>query len=398
MKTKPIVIGMVGCRFAASFHLENYRLVHGLDVRIKGVTSKSRGSATAFAKKHDLEKVYDSVEELLGDPEVNLVDICVPNYLHHPLTIQVAEAGKNIILEKPLSGYFGEGGEGLVGKETPRQKMFEGALASADEMVEKVKKSGVRFCYGENWVYAPNVQKADHILSQSDNTILRFVGEESHSGTHSEYAKVWRTSGGGSLINKGCHPLGAVLYLKYNEGRRKFGKPIKPRSVSAEVAHLTEVESFVKEEEKFIKTGWQDCEDWSTMVVTFEDGTVAQVTASDMVLGGIHNVLTVYSTKTVVQCNMNPNTGMLTYTPRDELMGDEYIREKVETRAGWQLTNPDEDWMNGFPHELQDFCEAIACDREPKSTIELARDILVVCYGAYLAAEKGSRVDLSPWM
>tara|TARA_B100001123_G_scaffold430528_1_gene550608 strand:+ start:18157 stop:19326 length:1170 start_codon:yes stop_codon:yes gene_type:complete len=389
---------MVGCRFAASFHLENYRLVHGLDVRVKGVTSKSGESATTFAKMHGLEKVYDSVEEMLGDPEINLVDLCVPNYLHHPLTIQVAEAGKNIILEKPLSGYFGEGEKELIGKETSRKKMLEGAIASADEMGEAVRESGIRFCYAENWVYAPSVQKANHILSQSDNTILRFVGEESHSGTHSEYAKLWRTSGGGSLINKGCHPLGAVLYLKYNEGRRKIGKPIRPKSVTAEVAHLTEVKSFVKEEEKYIKTGWQDCEDWASMMITFEDDTVAQITASDMVLGGIHNVLTVYSSKAVVQCNMNPNSSMLTYAPRDKFLGDEYIREKLETRAGWQLTNPDEDWMNGFPHELQDFCEAIAYDREPKSTMELARDVLVVCYGAYLAAEQGTRVDLTRWI
>ena len=76
------------------------------------------------------------------------------------------------------------------------------------------------------------------------------------------------------------------------------------------------------------------------MIVTFDDDTVAQITASDIVLGGIQNVMTVYSSKAVVQCNINPNTGMLTYTPSDHVLGDTYIREKVETRAGWQLTNP----------------------------------------------------------
>ena len=89
---------------------------------------------------------------------------------------------------------------------------------------------------------------------------------------------------------------------------------------------------------------------------------------------------------------------MLTYAPEDRLLGDEYIREKLETRAGWQFTNPDEDWMNGFPHELQDFCEAIAHDRTPQSTIELGRDVMAVCYGAYVAAASGQRFDLSGWM
>ena len=134
------------------------------------------------------------------------------------------------------------------------------------------------------------------------------------------------------------------------------------------------------------------------MVITFTDDSIAQITAADIVLGGIRNVMTVYSSKAVVQCNINPNTSMLSYVPNDQILGDVYIREKVETRAGWQLTNPDEDWMNGFPHELEDFCQAIANGRPPKSTLELARDILAVCYGAYISAEIGQRFVLSDWM
>ena len=398
MNTNPIVIGMIGAGFSATFHVHNYRLVPGLDVRIKGVTARSQESATAFAKEHNLETVYPTAEALFADEEITVVDLCVPNYLHYPLTVQAAEAGKHIICEKPLTGYFGDGAETLVGRETSRRKMFEAALKAADEMVDAVKRNGVTFCYGENWVHAPSVQKANDILAQSDNTILRIIAEESHSGSHSDYAKEWRYSGGGALYNKGCHPVGATLYLKYNEGQRKYGKPIKPKSVVAEVANLTHIESFVNEEEKWIREGWKDCEDWGSMIITFDDDTIAQITASDIVLGGIQNVMTVYSSKAVVQCNINPNTGMLTYTPSDHVLGDTYIREKVETRAGWQLTNPDEDWMNGFPHELSDFCQAIAYGRPPKSTVELGRDILAVCYGAYIAAETGERVDLSEWM
>ena len=135
----------------------------------------------------------------------------------------------------------------------------------------------------------------------------------------------------------------AALYLKYSEGLRKKGKPIKPTSVVAQVANLTRSESFVSEDEKWIQTGWQDCEDWGSMLLQFEDDSVAQLTAADIVLGGIQNLLTAYASKAVVQCNINPNTGMLTYAPADRLLGDEYIREKLETRAGWQFTNPDED-------------------------------------------------------
>ena len=394
----PIVIGIVGAGFAASFHVENYRRVPGLNIRIKGVTANRAESAQAFAKRHQLETTYDSIEELLTDPEITLVDLCVPNFLHHSFVIQTAQAGKHIVCEKPLTGYFGDGIEKLVGHKTSRKVMFKHALKSADEMIDAVEHNGVTFCYAENWIYAPSVQKANNILAQSENTIFRIVAEESHSGSHSDYAKEWRYSGGGSLFYKGCHPVAGALYLKYNEGLRKEGKPIKPKSVLAQVANLTQIDSFVNEDKKWVQVGWKDCEDWGTMVITFTDDSIAQITAADIVLGGIRNVMTIYSSKAVVQCNINPNTSMLSYVPNDQILGNVYIREKVETRAGWQLTNPDEDWMNGFPHELEDFCQAIANGRPPKSTLELARDILAVCYGAYISAEIGQRFVLSDWM
>lgn len=397
MKQPRVTVGLVGARFAASFHLENYRRVHGLEVHIKGVTSRDTSLAALFAQKHGLEKAYPRIDDLLGDPEIDLVDLCCPNYLHEPFAIQAARAGKHVICEKPLTGYFGDGRQELLDN-VPREAMLQHAKASADRIREAVSQSGIQFCYAENWVYAPAVQKARRLLSQSDNTILRIVGEESHSGTHSPYAMQWKHCGGGALFNKGCHPLGAALYLKYAEGIRKFGKPIKPRTVAAETANLTRIPSFVSEEEKFVRTGWKDCEDWGCMLVTFEDASVAQITAGDTTLGGIHNTLRVLSSKAVIDCNMNPNTSVLAYAPSPAVFGNEYLREKLESKAGWNFTNPDEDWTNGFPHELQDFCEAVALGSQPQSSIELARDIVLVAYGAYLAAASGQRVDLSGYL
>ncbi|MBI2194595.1 MAG: Gfo/Idh/MocA family oxidoreductase [Planctomycetes bacterium] len=397
MLTRPqITIGLVGARFAASFHLDAYRRVYGVDVRVKGVTSRDPASAARFAQEHSLEVAYPSVDDLLADPEVQWVDLCCPNAFHEPLAVRAASAGKHVVCEKPLTGYFG-GDRGKTLESVPRDLMFREAMAGAERIAEAVRKAGRFFGYAENWVYAPAVQKARRLLAQSDNTILRIVGEESHSGTHSPYAMEWRTSGGGALLNKGCHPLGAALYLKYDEGRRKAGKPIKPKAVTAEVAHLTRIPSFVAEPDKFIRTGWVDCEDWGSMLVTFEDGSVAQITAGDTTLGGIHNVLRVLSSKSVIDCNINPNTSVVAYAPSPATFGQEYLREKLETKAGWNFTNPDEDWSNGFYNEFQDFCESAVAGRPPQSGIELARDIVIVGYAAYVSAATGQRVDLTPY-
>ena len=123
-------------------------------------------------------------------------------------------------------------------------------------------------------------------------------------------------------------------------------------------------------------------EDWGAMLVTFDDGTVAQISAADTVLGGIRNQLIVYGAKAVVLCNINPNDAVQAYAPDPELFAAEYITEKIETKAGWTSPAPDEDWMSGYPAEIQDFVEAVAFGREPLSGGALGRDVTLVIYGA----------------
>ena len=327
--------------------------------------------------------------ELLSDPEVDLVDTCIPNRFHEQMAVQTLQAGKHVVVEKPFAGSFAPG-------KYPEdwQRCLDEAMASADRMIEAEQASGKRIMYAENLVYAPGIQKAKRLLESADTSILRMVGEESHSGTHSPYAMDWTTSGGGSLYNKGCHSVGAALYLKYEEGLRRLGRRIRPSWVVGTVANITHSEAFLSEAPPAIRTGWSDCEDWGALVLGFDDGTVAQISAADIVIGGIQNLLTIYAGRAMINVGTNPNNAVLAYAPDGDAFANEYIREKVETKAGWQFTNPDEDWMNGFPHEVQDFCEAAVTGREPISGSFLGRDVVAVCYGAYLSAATGKRVDV----
>jgi predicted dehydrogenase len=386
---KTVGIAVIGNGFAADFHTENYKRVHGVAARLVGIYGKRPEAAAQFAAKHGFERTYDSVEQLLADPEVDMVDACVPNSVHEEMAVGALEAGKDVVIEKAFTGAFtrGEDADGW------RRCLTDG-LESADRMIAAERTSGRRIMYAENLVYAPGIQKARRLLDAADTPILRIVGEESHSGTHSPYAQQWSTSGGGSLYNKGCHSLGAALYLKYEEGKRRLGRPIRPSWTVAAVANLTKTEAFESEGEHIIRTGWKDCEDWGMMVVGFEDGSIAQINSADIVLGGIQNLLTVYAARAAIKVNINPNDSLLAYSADPDTFGDEYIREKVETKAGWQFSNPDEDWMNGFPHEMQDFCECSATGREPLSGSMLGRDVVAVSYSAYLSAHTGMRTEV----
>jgi predicted dehydrogenase len=388
-------IGIVGAQFAAHLHLQNYHRLRRLKIEIPAVASRTRARAEEFAKKHNIPEVADDYRRLLDRKDIDAVDLCVPTDLHHEFIVQAAQAGKHVICEKPLTGYFGKDRpEELVGVSVDRKTMFREAMANCKAVVAALKKSKVKFCYAENWVYAPPVTKLKNLIKVSQGTILDIRAEESHSGSHAAYSRRWKTSGGGALLRLGAHPVSAVLHLKHYEGTLKQGKAIQLKSVTAEVGQHTRMESFQKEPTKWIVDKWEDVEDWATMIMNFEDGSQAVVCASDGVLGGVRNTMTVYLSNAVVQVNINPSDTVVAYAPAPHIFGDEYIAEKLETKAGWNFASPDEDWVRGYPQELEDFVDCLLTGREPVSGLDLAIETVKAIYAAYLSAEKGMRVEV----
>jgi len=388
-------IGMIGSQFAAQLHLNNYSKLRGTKVDIIAVASKNKEHAISFAKKFDIKDYYDDYRRILERKDIHVVDLCIPTDLHEEFSVEAAGARKHIICEKPLTGYFGKNREEEnVGSAVSKKLMLKEAIRGCDRVIKAVKKNKVKFMYAENWIYAPPFAKLKSLIKVSGGTILDIRAEESHSGSHAKYSRKWKTSGGGALMRLGAHPVGGVLHLKHYEGMLKYGKPIRAKSVTAEVGQHTKMASFVKEKKKYVVSEWEDVEDWGVMVINFEDNSKATVFASDTVLGGVRNTLNVYLSNAVVNVNINPHNVLEVYAPESHIFGDEYIAEKLETKAGWNFPSPDEDWVRGYPQELEDFIDAVLLDREPVSGIDLARDVVEAIYAAYASAEKGMRIEL----
>ena len=382
-----IGVGIIGSRFAADLHIHAYEKLRGQKLEIIAVCSKNRESAEAFAKKFEIPNAFTDYSQMLERKDIQVVDLCLSTDLHHAMAIQAAEAGKHVICEKPLTGYFGEG-------KVPRQLMMEEALKNASSVLRAVEKNRVKFCYAENFVYAPPLAKLKGLMKACQGTVLDIRAEESHSGSHAVYSREWKTSGGGSLMRLGSHPIGAVLHLKYYEGLMKFGRPIRAKSVIGDVGQLTQIDAFRKEPKKWMVDSWVDVEDWSAVLITFEDGSKASIHSTDVSLGGVKNLISVYLSNAVAQININPNNSLVVYSPEGNIFGSEYITEKVETKAGWQFPSPDEDWMRGYPQEMEDFMNAIIEDRDPISGPDLAYETVEFIYAAYLSAENGKRIEL----
>ncbi len=379
-------IGIVGSRFAAHLHLLAYRRVYGVDLRLAAVTSPTAERREAFARQSGAEP-YASLAAML--PHVDVVDVCSPPATHEAAALEAIAAGKHVLVEKPFTGAFGPPGDGFVGNRAAKAPLLQAALASADRMVAAARRAGVVLAYAENWVYAPAIQKEREIVEKTQAQILWMVGGESHSGSHSPVYGIWRHAGGGSLVGKGCHPLSACLYLKQVEGRARDGRPLRPARVSCRVHEITRLPGF--RDRGFLRTDYDDVEDYSALHVTFDDGTVADVFATELVLGGVHNWLDVFANNHRTSCRLNPVNLLDTYNPEAAQFREVYVVEKTGTKEGWSHPAADEEWQQGFYAELQDVVECCVGGRRPQSGALLAHDTVAALYAGYVSAERGGQ-------
>jgi predicted dehydrogenase len=390
---KTLRTGIVGTGFSARFHFEGIQKVHGTNAEVVGCYTIDREGGQQYASERGI-RLFDSLDDLLD--EVDVVHVCTPPSAHEEVSVAALEADKFVICEKPLTGYFGDGSEDFHGDRFPRQDALDHALASVERILAAEEASQGRLCYAENWVYAPAIQKEREVLEKTGAQILWIHGEEAHSGSHAETYAYWKYSGGGVLIGKGCHPLTAALYLKRVEGRARNGAPIQPKTVTARAHAITRTDGF--RDEGHIRCDYHDIDDFSMIHVEFDDQTIATVFASDIILGGIHNWLEVAANNHRTVCNINPNDAMATYTPDGSNFADVYTVEKIETKEGWTRMSPDEDWMTGYPQEIEAFYRCAAEGDAPESDSRLAADAISTIYSAYLSAERdGAAVEVKTY-
>jgi len=396
---KTLGLGLAGARYGARMHLANYAALPAGAVEIRGVCSRTRETAAALAAEAKIPFVTDDFTALLARPDIDAVDLCVPPALHHEFAIRAAQAGKHIIMEKPLTGYFGEPGDREpIGLHVPRAKMREGARRNAEAVRDAVRRAGVRFCYAENWVYAPPIAKMRKLIAAAQGSVLELRAEENHSGSNSVFSRNWKDTGGGALLRMGVHSVGACLQLKLWEGETRRGRGIRPVSVVADTANLIHSEAARRATaagaNRWISANPIDVENWASLAISFDDGTRATVLVNDTGLGGLNTRVTAFMTDGVIKANLTSNDAIETYAPDAAVFEREYFTEKLETKAGWNRPSCNEDWFRGFAQEIEDFVGAIRENREPQSGIDLAIDCVNVIYAAYVSAEEGRRVSL----
>ena len=196
-------VALFGCGWIQEFHARAV-LAHG--DQLVAVANHREESATAFAETYDIPRVTTDWESLAADPEVDAAIVATPNYLHAPQAIALLEAGKHVMVEKPMAV----------------------SVAECDEMIAAAELGGAQLMVAHCWRFHPDVQAMRaRIASGELGTVVKTRGY----GVHSNWGPMgWftekRFAGGGALLDMGVHAIDTARYL--------MGDPL-PQSVCARI-------------------------------------------------------------------------------------------------------------------------------------------------------------------
>jgi len=348
--TKKLRLGIIGAGWPGQQHARAVRA--SPNAVLQALAEPDQERAVEFRESFAPKTIYDDYSDLLDDPQIDAVVICLPNHLHFPSTLAALHAGKHVLCEKPPT------------------------LNSVEMRVleDEAGKSGLIYYFGRQFRFSPAMRSAHDLVAREELGRIYFAeavwmrsrGIPSGLG---DWFTDKKRSGGGTLIDIGIHALDSAWYL--------MGTP-RPVSVTAAVfqnfKHLVEVPVF-------------DVEDAAFAFIRFENGAVVQLQTSwagnltdeipeGSIFGRELSNCTIYGTKATVR--LHPLT---LFRDQDGKLVDQPLRP------------PDN--ADAFGLQMQDFVEAIAGRTVPTNNARQAVYLMEMLDAIYLSSRTGQEAAIA---
>ena len=341
-----VKIGLIGSRFQADCIAASVKMMPD-EAEVVAVAYPTPGNAADFARRHGIPAAYTDWRALLRDPAVELVSVTAPNDLHARITIEAAAAGKHVVCEKPLCV----------------------TLDEADAMIDACARAGVLLLYAEELFFAPKYVKAKQMADEGAFGRVHLVKQgEKHSGPHADWFWDVDRSGGGALMDLGCHGIAFCWWF--------LGKP-NVRSVYAQLSTQRHGDRTRGDDE-------------ALTIIEFEGGAVGVVENSWTKPGGMYDAVEVYGDRGQTYADLLMGNALPTYSEG----GYGYAVEKAPSTRGWSYPVFEEHWNYGFPQEMRHFARCVRGKETPISDGETGRVVQEVLYAAYASAGLGRKVTL----
>ncbi|HRL10895.1 MAG TPA: Gfo/Idh/MocA family oxidoreductase [Aggregatilineales bacterium] len=338
--------GLIGMFYTMSLHGARSR------DRVEVVYSRSEERVKQFAQDWSIPHATTSMEEAINHPDTDVVVVGLPNNLHEKAILMAAAAGKAVLCTKPLAR----------------------TAAEAKRILDAVERAGVFHGYLEDLVYTPKTLKAlKSVQNGAVGKVLWARSRETHPGPHSDWFWDKEQSGGGAIIDMGCHCI--------EIGRSFIGKDIRPVEVMCWAD--TQVHPI-------------EAEDHAVGLVRYANGAVGQFEVSWAFRGGMDLRDEVSGTEGTIWLNHWLRTGYDVFTAVGE---GGYVAEKAEGETGWLFPVGDEVGALGYRDMFTDMLDALDAGRKPMEDFYDGYIVNAIMDAAYRSVEskRWEPVEIEDW-
>ena len=396
MARKRLGIGLIGSGFNARFHLQGFVGVRDAD--ILGVWSPNRQHASetaALAGALDVgqAKAYRSIAEMVGDPAIDALWLCGPNYARVENMEEIADA-------------VNRGGGALKG--VACEKPLARNVAEAERVMALAQGAGVNHGYLENQLFAPQVVRGHELIwgrgaSLTGRPYLARAAEE-HSGPHMPWFWQGRLQGGGVLNDMMCHSVEVVRHL--------LTQPNAPRSslrlgeVTGRIASLKwtrpeYIERLSRLMGKEVDYAAHPTEDFASVTLEFETDQgmtlLGEATTSWCFVGAGLRLSAELLGPEYSMLWDSLDSGLKVFFSR-QVKGDmaEDLVEKQNAETGLMPVVADEAWAYGYQGEDRHFVRAFLSGETPMLTFADGVEVVRTLMAAYMSAEQQRTLSFPP--
>ena len=331
-------VTMLGTGLIGDFYTRTLHGPRGRD-SVGVVYSRSEERGSAFSERWAIPEHTSSLEDAINHPKTDVVVVGLPNFLHEEAIALTAEAGKAVLVTKPLARDATE----------------------AKRILDMVESADIFGGYLEDLVYTPKTMKAvGSVASGAIGDVTWVRSRETHPGPHSAWFWDKEMAGGGAIVDLGCHCIEII--------RSFVGKGNRPVEVMA----------------------WADtlvhpiqAEDNAVALIRFESGALGQFEVSWTFRGGMDLRDEVAGTEGTIWLNHFLRTGYEMYSSGG---GGGYVAEKLESTEGWLFPVGDEIGELGYTTMFADMFDSLDAGRPPRETLYDGYVVNAVMDAAYRSA------------
>jgi predicted dehydrogenase len=328
-------ITMLGTGLIGDFYTMTLHAGRSRD-RVRVVYSRSEQRARAFGERWGIGEHTSDLKGAIAHPDTDVVVVGLPNHLHEEAVALAADAGKGVLCTKPLARNAEE----------------------AKRILDTVERAGVFAGYLEDLCYTPKTLKSlESVRAGAIGDVTWVRSRETHPGPHSAWFWDGRLTGGGAIIDLGCHCIEII--------RNFVGKDNRPVEV------MCWTDTFVHP---------IDDEDNAIALIRFESGAIGQFEVSWTFRGGMDLRDEVAGTDGTIWLNHFLRTGYEMFTAGGS---GGYVAEKAESEKGWLFPVGDEVGELGYVEMFAGMFDAMEEGRAPQETFYdgyVVNSIMDACY------------------